>query len=88
MHMRVGCDFVCEIVEIFNIFLFLLLTFFGVFYFVTFVCDTCRGIAGIMNVKKRQIGGVMWILLIFTGTVLHAVLCAVLTQSAAGRVVR
>jgi hypothetical protein len=50
------------------------------FYFVTFVYDTCYntcyGIAGIMNVTKRQIGVVMWILFIVDGTVFNAIVCA------------
>jgi hypothetical protein len=52
------------------------------FYFVTFVYNTCYntsyGIAGIMNVTKRQIGVVVWILFIFDGTVINAIFCTVL----------
>jgi hypothetical protein len=51
------------------------------FYFFTFVYDTFYGIAGIMDVKKRKIGDLVWILLIFAAIVLNGVLCAVLTQS-------
>jgi hypothetical protein len=49
------------------------------FCFFTFVEDTCCGIAGIMNVKKRKIGSVMWIWFIVAGKVLNAFLCTVLT---------
>jgi hypothetical protein len=49
------------------------------FCFLTFVEVTCCGIAGIINVKKRNIGSVMWILFIVAGKVLNAFLCTVLT---------
>jgi hypothetical protein len=45
------------------------------------VYDTYCGIAGILNVKNRHFGGVMWVMLILAGTVLNAVLFTVLTQS-------
>jgi hypothetical protein len=64
LHMRRGCDFVCEFVEIFYSVFSSHTPVLVMFYFVTFVCDTCYGIAGIMNVTNRQIGGVMWILFI------------------------
>jgi len=47
----------------------------------SFVSYTYCGVAGITNVKKRQFGGVRWIMLIVAGTVLNAVLLTVLTQA-------
>jgi len=51
------------------------------YYCVTLVYDTYYGVSGITNIKKRQFGGVRWIMLILAGTVLNAVLFTVLTQS-------
>ena len=53
----------------------------AIFYCVTFVYVTYCGVTGIMNVKNRHVGGVMWIMLNLAGTVLNAVLFTVLTQS-------
>jgi hypothetical protein len=44
------------------------------------VYDNYCGIAGILNIKKRHFGRVMWIMLILAGTDLNAVHFTVLTQ--------
>jgi hypothetical protein len=72
-HIRRGCDFLCDFVDLLNsvysAHTLILLTF----YVVIFIYDSYFGIVCVMDVNRGVLGGVVWVRVTFTETALNAV---------------
>jgi hypothetical protein len=72
VHIRQGCEFVCDFVDHFNSVYSLHALVLLAFYAVIFIYDTYYGVVQIMNVNMGRFGSGMWIMVTCTETVCNA----------------
>jgi hypothetical protein len=73
VHIRQGCEFVCDFVDLFNSVYSVHTLVLVTFYVIIFIYDTYYGIVGMMDVNRGHFGGGMWIAMTFAETVCNAV---------------
>ena len=72
VHIRLGCEFLSDFVDLFNSVYSLHTLVLVAFYVVIFIYDTYYNFVGVMNVNKVRFGSVMWIAMTCTETVFNA----------------
>jgi hypothetical protein len=77
-HIRQGCDFLCDFVDLLNSVYSAHTLLLVTFYVVIFIYDSYFGFVGVMVVNKGVFGRVLWVRIIFIETALNAVGCTAL----------
>jgi hypothetical protein len=72
-HIRRGCDFFCDFVDLLNSVYSAHTLILVTFYVVIFIYDSYFGFVSIMDVNRGMFGKVLWLRLICYETVIHAV---------------
>jgi hypothetical protein len=84
LHIRLGCDFVCDFVDHFNSVFSVHTLVLVTFYVVVLIYDSYYGVAGIMVVNKGPFGSGMWMTVTYIETVFNAVGFTVLIYVSSG----
>jgi hypothetical protein len=72
-HIRRGCDFFCDLVDLLNSVYSAHTLILVTFYVVIFIYDSYFGFVGVMDVNRGVFGRVGWVVLTFSETVVNAV---------------
>ena len=72
-HIRRGCDFLCDFVDLLNSVYSAHTLILVTFYVVIFIYDSYFGFVGVMDVNRGMFGRVLWLRLICNEIVIHAV---------------
>jgi hypothetical protein len=72
-HVRRGCDFLCDSVDLFNSVYSAHTLVLVTFYVVMFIYESYYGFVGIMDVNRGSFGSVVWIRVTFTEATIHIV---------------
>jgi hypothetical protein len=72
-HIRRGCDFLCDFVDLLNSVYSAHTQILMTFYVVIFIYDSYYGFVGIMDVNMGSFGSVTWVRVTFTETAINAV---------------
>jgi hypothetical protein len=72
-HIRRGCDFLCDFVDLFNSVYSAHTHILVTFYVVIFLYDSYFGFVGLMDVNRGVFGTVVWVRATFTETALNVV---------------
>ena len=72
-HIRRGCDFLCDFVDLFNSVYSVHTLILVTFYVVIFIYDSYFGFVGVMDVNRGMFGRVFWVGVTFIETVNNAV---------------
>jgi hypothetical protein len=70
-HIRRGCDFLCDFVDLFNSVYSAHTLVLVKFYILIFIYNSYYGLIGIMNVNRGVFGSVMWVRVVFTETAIN-----------------
>jgi len=65
-HIRRGCDFLCDFVDLLNSVYSAHTLILVTFYVVIFICETYFGVVGAMDVNRGDFGRVVWVWVTFT----------------------
>jgi hypothetical protein len=72
-HIRRGCDFLCDFVDLLNSVFSAHTLILVTFYVVMFIYESYFGVVGVMDINKGVTGTVSWVIVSFTETTLHTV---------------
>jgi hypothetical protein len=77
-HIRWGCDFLCDFVDLLNSVYSAHTLILVTFYVVIFIYETYFGVVGVMDINRGIFGRVVWVWVTFIETVINAVSFTVL----------